>query len=355
MKRFGVVMAGGNGVRLWPLSREKNPKQIVGHFGDKTLLERTIERIENIFSDEEIIVSVNCNHVDKIEAVRKGKNRQYEIMEQPYNRNNAPFILYIAMKIVKRYGNGVMCLLPSDHIIQDGKSFEEDLRIALDYACKYDKIVAIGTSPEYPAETYGYIRLDSSQEGKIKVVREFKEKPSKELAEKYIARGDYFWNSGVYVLTAETALECFKRFLPKVYSSLEPMWSCIDTDLEKEMLRKLYFDVQDISIDHGIMEQTDQLYAMKGSFKWLDVGSYDSLSSFLGKDIMGNVVKGRYIGVESHNNIIFSGRATVTTSGVEDTIVVVEDDVVFVCKRDRAAGIRMLVEKIRHENRTDIL
>ncbi|MDP3385827.1 MAG: sugar phosphate nucleotidyltransferase [Eubacteriales bacterium] len=355
MKTFGVIMAGGNGTRLWPLSRENNPKQTITHFGEKTLLENTIDRIEGLFADERIYISINHKHLERTMAILHPYGREFEIISQPYNRNNAPFILFIALKIIKRYGNGVMCLLPSDHLIRDPEPYRKDLSKAIEYVIENDRIVAIGTQPDYPAEIYGYIRLDDSQEGDMKPVKEFKEKPAYDLARAYLDSGDYLWNSGVYVWTATKVVTCYQRYLPKIYNTLAPVIPHIDTDSEESALRQLYREVQDISIDHGIMEQTDQLYAMAGSFQWIDVGSYDSLINLYGSDENGNVAKGRHIGLDSRNNIIFSEKTTVATVGLEDTIVVAMDDIILICKKEHTSHIRHLVDKIRQEGHGDMM
>lgn len=350
MKIFGIIMAGGNGTRLWPLSRESNPKQIVNHFGDKTLLEDTIDRVAGLFAEEEIYISINHKHLDRTREILRSYSRAFEIIAQPYNKNNAPFILFIAMKIIKRYGDGVMCLLPSDHLIRDPEPFRQDLLKAISHVASRDDIVAIGTQPSYPAEIYGYILLDANQDSDMKPVKEFKEKPTYDLARTYLNSGDYLWNSGVYVWRASKVAACYQRYLPKIYNTLTPVIPHIDTDQETHVLRDLYREVQDISIDHGIMEQTDQLYAMEGSFKWIDVGSYESLVNLYNSDENGNITKGSHIGIESRNNIILSDKTTVATVGLEDTIVVVEDDVILICKREDTSHIRHLVDKIRQES-----
>lgn len=354
MKNFGIIMAGGDGTRLWPLSREKRPKQISQFLGEKTLLEETLERISGIFDPDNIYLSINRKQQENCAIIAAKGTAAPQLLVQPANRNNAPFVLYMAMKIIHCHGNGVVCLFPADHKISDGAAFERDIRRALCYAADNHKIVAIGTQPDYPAQTYGYLKLEKGREG-IGRVKEFTEKPSEHLAGRYLASGEYLWNTGIYVWTAEKIVNSFKRYLPKLHHVFLPIIPYLETEREQEMLAAIYQDVADISIDYGIMEQTDDLWAFEGCFDWADIGSYEAIDHLFAQDADGNRVKAEYLNIDSKNNLIVSDRQVVTTVGIENMIVIVDDDVVLVCPKHKTADIKYLIEKLRKNKCAGIL
>ena len=223
------------------------------------MINETINRVTSFIKKEDIFIVTNTEQVDKMKELVEDGIVMEHILAEPAARNTAACIGYAAMEIVKKHGDGVMCIFPSDHYIKDEKEFANVLKNAVKVAEDYDKLVTIGITPTFPSTGYGYINFDKNEIGKVKTVQKFVEKPNYEIALKYVKSGEFLWNSGMFVWKASTILDNFKRFLPKVNNAIEEIGQAMGKIAEKETIDRIYPTIPSISIDYGIMERSDDV------------------------------------------------------------------------------------------------
>lgn len=355
MKRYGVIMAGGGGTRFWPLSRQKTPKQMLNLSGKDLMINETIDRIAHTISKEDIFIVTNEKQVEKMKQCAGESVQSDHILSEPSARNTAACIGYAAFEIVKKYGDGIMCIFPSDHFIKDEVEFTRILEEAIQTAEAEDKLVTIGIQPTFPSTGYGYIKFDQGEETVAKRVIEFKEKPDIERAKAYVESGNYAWNSGMFIWKASTILKNFERYLPKVYECLERIADAMNTSKEAETIAKVYPEIPSISIDYGIMERSSDVMVIPGEFGWNDVGSWDMLDSLYDADSKGNVIHGQQINIDTTNCISYSSGKLIATVGVDNLVIVETGDAVLVCHKDRAQDVKKIVETLKDQGKTEYL
>ena len=255
MKIYNVIMAGGGGTRFWPLSRQAHPKQLLNLSGDDALINETIKRINSLTDKENLFIVTNEKQIDLLKDTVGDLCEHTNVLPEPSARNTAAAIGYAAFNIMKKHGDGVMCVYPADHYIKNEVEFTNILNKAIKVANESEKLVTIGISPTFPSTGYGYINFDKEIEYNNVAydVVEFVEKPNYEKAKSYVQSGKYVWNSGMFVWKVSKILEDFKRYLPKVYDKLEKLSEFIGTDKEEKMLQEIYPTIPSISIDYGIM------------------------------------------------------------------------------------------------------
>ena len=279
-KIFAVIMAGGKGERLWPLSTEERPKPLLALNGQQTLLEETVQRLFPLLSAENIMVIT-----DEKSAVRAREILSIpseNIIAEPCRRNTAPCIALATALIRRRCEDAVMIVLPADHKITPVKRFQEDLQDCVDQSVS-GNLAVLGIVPDNPATGYGYICAGEKIDNGFYKVDSFKEKPDFETASKYLANGNYWWNCGIFVWSVAAVTAAFEKFVPELYAKIEK-WS------KSGNYRDDFADCPKISIDYAIMEKADNVVVRQTSFKWNDVGSWQSLYELAVKDFYGNAV-----------------------------------------------------------------
>ena len=354
MKTYGVIMAGGGGTRFWPLSRHEVPKQLLNLSGKDKMINETIDRVATLASKDDIFVVTNVDQVPGMRDATSGRLREDHILSEPSARNTAACIGYAAFEIIKKYGDGIMCIFPSDHFIKDEASFTRILKEAIEVA-KNDSLVTLGITPTFPSTGYGYIKFDKSDNTLDKKVVEFKEKPDEETAKKYVSSGEYSWNSGMFVWKASVILDEFKRLLPDVYECLEKIGDALGKDNEKQVINQVYPTIPSISIDYGIMEKSDKVRVISAEMGWNDVGSWDNLGVLYDEDSNGNINAGDFLGIDTKNCITYSNKRLITTIGVEDLIIVETDDALMVIDKSRAQDVKKIVDELRASGRDSLL
>ena len=257
MNTYGVIMAGGGGTRFWPLSRQEEPKQLLNLSGKDLMINETIDRIATVAKKEDIFVVTNVSQVPKMKSATAERLLENHILSEPSARNTSACIGYAAMEIVKKYGDGIMCISPADHFVKNQEEFTRVLKEAIQVAEKEDKLITVGIQPTYPATGYGYIKFDKSEDSIAKKVLEFKEKPDLTTAETYLASGEYAWNSGMFIWKASTILKKFEELLPDVYDCIERIGDAMNTPEELQVIEEIYPTIPSISVDYGIMEKAD--------------------------------------------------------------------------------------------------
>jgi mannose-1-phosphate guanylyltransferase len=259
------------------------------------------------------------------------------------------------MEIIRKYGDGILVITPSDAFIKDTDEFTRILGIAVEAAQKGDKLVTVGITPTFPATGYGYIKYDDSVQADAKPVSEFKEKPDLQTAGQYVASGNYVWNSGMFIWKASVILKNFEKFLPDIYEAVTKLGEAMNTDLEQVALDEIYPQIRNISIDYGIMEQSQDVLVVPGEFGWNDVGSFDMLKVMHEEDDNGNVVVGNCVNIDTTNSVVYSDTRLVTTLGVDNIVVVETADGIMVCSKDRVQDVKKIVDRLKQEGMNQYL
>lgn len=355
MQVYGVIMAGGGGTRFWPLSRREEPKQLLNLSGKDLMINETIDRIAGVADRKDIFIVTNEAQMPKMVKAVAGRVTEDHILAEPAARNTAACIGYAAMEILKKYGDGIMCVFPSDHFVKNQEEFTRILGLAVEAAEREDKLITLGITPTFPSTGYGYIRFDRSAPGVAKQVLEFKEKPDEETAKRYLTSGEYSWNSGMFVWKASTILEKFKELLPEIYACLEKIGAAMNTAEEARTIAEVYPTIPSISIDYGILEKSSDVLVISAEFGWNDVGSWDNLGVLYEEDENGNVLAGNQLNIDTKNCISYSGKRLIATVGVENLIIVETEDAVLVCDKSRAQDVKRIVDQLKAEGREEYL
>ena len=346
---YALILAGGKGTRLYPLSRNNNPKQFLDIINDKTFLRNTFERIRKLVNVENVYVVTNQDYYDKIcdELPEVSKKN---IVVEPANKETATCIGLSAVKLLKRDQDATMIVLPSDHYIEGEREFEDTIKQAIEVAQKRKGLVTIGVKPTRPETGYGYIEMGNRVNHSIPTykISRFVEKPNLEVAKDFLMAETYLWNSGMFVWRADVFLREMDRYLTKMHKKLMEIYSHIDAPDEEEVIKQQYELIDGISVDFGIMQKTRKGYVVKCEFKWDDVGNYGSLSRFV-EDENGNGVKGNVYTEQAENCSIFAKNKLVIGFGIKDLIIVEDGDVILVMPKNKDQEMKYLVNKLKEE------
>lgn len=351
MELFVVIMAGGVGSRFWPRSRKSKPKQLLNIFGENSMIRETYRRISGIVSPENVFVITNKLQA-KLIAEDLSELPEENIIAEPVGKNTAPCVAVSAKTIFNRSSNSVLVTLPADHIIKKEKEFGELILTAAKFAYDKKALVTFGITPTRPETGYGYINFEKTDSEKIHKVKKFVEKPDRENAEKYLASGDYLWNSGMFIWRSDVILEEVKKYLPDTYSLV----SKLESDKEYiKVLDEIYPKFESISIDYGIMEKSDKVYTMEGDIGWSDVGSWESVYELSDKDENGNALVGDVYTLNSKNSYIYSKNKFTAAVGIEDMVIINLEDSLLVCKRSEAQNVKKIVDFLTESKRDELL
>ena len=351
MNHFAVILAGGGGTRFWPLSRQNKPKQLLNLSGHDVMLNDTILRYENVIPLENTFIVTNQSQAEVLNQILLESVPRKNVLREPVGRNTAACILYAALVIRKRYQDGIMAVLPSDHYFTDVAEFRNILARTCQAAKNTNKLITIGIKPSFPATGYGYINcrkeINAGLPEGIYEVNEFVEKPDFERAKKYLESGDYLWNSGMFAWKVSVILENFQRYLPRLFRSMQELIPVLDTEEEAEGVAEVYPHLQSTSIDYGILERSDEVLVVPGDFGWNDVGSWDALGVIFPPDDDGNIVKAEHVGIKTRNSIIYGDERLIATIGLDNVIIAETGDAILVCPRERAQEVKDLVELLK--------
>jgi mannose-1-phosphate guanylyltransferase len=349
MERFAVIMAGGSGTRLWPLSREKKPKQFISIDDGKCMLVQTIERICKCVPAVNCYIITNENLMEQTREAVKDIIPCSNIIPEPLKKNTAACISYAAMLLKKEMGEGLLCFVPADGYVSDHDKYRDAIENAFTAAGKQQQLVVIGITPAYPATAYGYIKVDESAGGREKVakVREFTEKPDYERAKQMISTGEYLWNGGILAGSIEAIIQSVKTFLPDHYIKIADALEHYGQENFNKYIGTAYNELQNISFDNGVLEKCRDISVVKGDFDWDDIGSIDTLSKTLKKDDSENSCKGDCVGLQTSNSIIYGDGILITAIGLDNMIIAGTREAVIVCPREKAQEVKNLVEELK--------
>ena len=346
---YAVLLAGGTGTRLWPVSRELYPKQLVKFIGNNSLVQSTIKRLTPLLDLENVRVVCGKQHYHEIARHIEdiGIASRDKVIQEPSGRNTAPAILLAAFYIRYLAENGIMCIFPADHVIGNIGSFHERLEAAIALASR-GHIVTFGIQPNYPETGYGYIEGGAGVSDKAIKVKRFVEKPDRPTAERYIDAGNFFWNSGMFAFKVAVILEEFKKYQPQMLAAMEAMFAP-DRPLAKEDYDRL----ENISIDYAIMEKTDKCVVLPSDFAWSDIGSWKSLYDFLEKDENNNVLDGDIIAQETRNCFVLGHDRLIATNRLQDLVVVETPDSIFVSDLEHSRDVKSIVSELKNRGRKE--
>lgn len=356
MERTVLIMAGGHGERFWPSSRKSLPKQFLCLTDEtRSMIQLTVERVRLFTGIENVFIVTNRDYRELVRAQIPDLPEE-NILCEPVGRNTAPCIALGAAHIARKYGDALMTVLPSDHLIQMPPLFRDTLNEACEIAETGPNLVTIGIIPDEPETGYGYIKyLPDRVQGRAYAVDRFVEKPDQATAKKYVASGEYLWNSGMFTWKVSTILDNLSRFLPELTEGLGRIRDSIGTDKYEETLEKAFSGFRSVSVDYGIMEKADRIYTLAGTFGWDDVGSWLAVSRIRSTDAQGNTVQGNVITVDTENTIIQGGRKLIATVGIQDAIIVDSEDAILICEKDRAGDIKKVLQELRNRRMEEYL
>ena len=342
-----VIMAGGQGTRLWPVGTAEHPKQFLDVLDTgRTLLQQTADRMRGLVPPENIWVVTSARYRDLVVAQLPEMPAEQVLLE-PCGRNTAPCICYASWKIKKRDPRANIIVAPSDHIISDVPAFQKCVGDALEFAAETDGIVTLGIKPNRPETGYGYIRADlrysSSRKAGIYRVDAFKEKPDAATAARYIAEGGYFWNAGIFIWSVSTIVNAFRVYAPALSRQFESLLPYYDTDEEQARIDEIYPQCENISIDYAIMEKADEIFAYPSAFGWSDMGTWSAMREKLEQDARGNAVVCTDAALYDTSNCIVhaTGLKKVVVQGLDGYIVAEKDGTLMICKLSEEQRIKL--------------
>ncbi|MBI4536018.1 MAG: mannose-1-phosphate guanylyltransferase [Ignavibacteriae bacterium] len=360
-KVCAVIMAGGVGTRFWPRSRERSPKQLLEILGKGTMIQNTVKRLDKFIDPENVFIVTN--KIQKGLVAKQLPNvREENIVVEPVGRNTAPCIGLAALHVLRIDPSAVMLVLPADHLIQDVVEFQRVIELAVEIAHGSGNLMTIGIHPTHPETGYGYIQM-YNEDGKhnpyfskgVYKVKTFAEKPNLQVAERFLASGDFLWNSGMFVWRADAILRSIKQCLPDLHSELMKIGTAIGTPQYQSTLEMVYGVIRGISVDYGVMEKSEDVFVIPGQFGWSDIGSWDEVYRIAGKDDRGNSINGRVIHRDTNNSFVYSENRVIATIGVSDLIIVDTGDALLVCKRGRSQDVKEISDYLKRKQMNEYL
>ncbi len=347
-----VILAGGTGTRLWPLSRINKPKQFQKLISNKTMLQDTIERLD-FLKPQDIYIATNAEYETTVRKQTSNIIPPQNIIIEPALRDTAPCIGLAAAYIAKHHPHEVMSIIYADHLIQKKDEFIKKLKIAEKLAQSENTLNIIEVKAKYPNVTLGYVKigkmLKETDGIEIFSFEKFTEKPDLQTAISFLQSYKYLWNTGLYVWKVDTILQKFKKHQPNTYQNLLKIQKAIGTKNEKKAIQELYPLCDKISIDYGIMEKIDpkEVRIIPSELGWSDVGTWESIFEELAKNEKSNVVKGKHLSIDTTGSLIYGdGKKLIATIGVKDLIIVETENALLICNKKRSHDVKKMVEKL---------
>ena len=345
-----VILAGGSGSRLWPLSRQHLPKQFLALEGKVSLMQTTIDRLSPVIETKNILIVTQ-------EAHAKGEAYHallpYQTLFEPTGRNTAPAIALAAAYLASSGDDPVMVVLPADHIIKDEVLFRKHLNIAIK-AAESGKLVTFGIQPTRPDTGFGYIKVRPEEGKEIYEVVRFTEKPDQKTAEEFLSEGDYYWNSGMFVWRASAILSEIQKYLPSVYQVIQSIIGGTRAGLTfQQAVEKYFAAMPSISIDYGVLEKSSHVSLIPCDIGWNDVGSWQAVHEISAHDENGNTLQGKVIALDCKNSLVRAEKRLVAAIGVEDISIIETADAVLVSRNNQTQRVREIVDVLQHQGATE--
>lgn len=343
---YGLILAGGSGSRLWPLSRELYPKQLLNIQASESLLQSTFLRLKEYIDPSEIISMTGVKHLSNVKYQLSSIAKDPVVLSEPISKNTAPAIILGTKYITESSkSDPIILVVPSDHKIKDTKLFIETVKEGEKIA-EQGYIVTFGIKPSYPETGYGYINTSETKICDGYLVNRFIEKPDEKTAEKYLANGNYYWNSGIFIFKASVLLNEASKHAPDIYEKLKNF----DFTKSSEIPYIEFEKMPSISIDYAIMEKSDKIALVQLKSDWNDLGSWKSIYDVSLKDENGNVKIGHVIDEGSKNSFVYSSSKLVATIGLEDIVLIETEDAILACKSDKTQDVKKIFDILKKQN-----
>lgn len=356
-----IIMAGGGGTRLWPLSRKNSPKQYQALFGARTLIQQAFDRISKEFAIEDIYISLQEQNIPFIKTQLPQIPVSHYIIE-PEKRDTGPAMGFMAAVLVGKFPDEPIAFCPTDHIIQNNGIFLRSLRVAEEIIREQGKLVDIGVVPAFPNTNLGYTRI-----GKKKTNHEgitlydflgHTEKPDLKTAKKYLESGEYLWHASYFMWTPRKFLEAFSELAPQMFRHLKAIAKAIGTANEQAIIKREFSQIERVSFDYAVMEKIakDQVLIIKADFFWSDIGMWQAVKKLQEENKEDNVVKGDHLSIDCEDCLIYGRKKKmIATLGLKDVVIIDTDDALLVADKSRDFEIKKIIEKLKEEGREDLL
>lgn len=358
---YAVIMAGGTGTRLWPMSRIAKPKQFHNLVSEKTLIQETYERVKKAVPKENVFISTNTKYEEEIKKQLLGVSEQNFIIE-PAKRNTAPALTYVTAKILSRDENAIIATLASDHVVNNVDVFANTVKIAFETAEKYpDYLVMVGINPTRPDTGLGYIKMGNVatkiDEEQVFEVDKFLEKPDLETAEKYIQSWEYLWNGAYYFFSGKQMMEWAKKYIPETNTAVEKI-----IELEKKggngattaKIKEIFQTVTDEQFENAIIEQKDfkKVLVIPADLGWSDIGNWGTLHDVLSENFnSSNISRGHHIDIGSEGCLVYAGDKMIATIGLKDVVIIDTPDSILISNKNKSQDVKKLLDKLKEEGK----
>jgi mannose-1-phosphate guanylyltransferase len=355
---YALIMAGGVGSRFWPKSRLRTPKHLLTIMNEKTMLENTINRLDQIIKREDCYIITNKHQKENVLKSIKDI-REENVISEPFGRNTAAAIGYGAVRLILKDPEAVMVVLPADHYIKNVSKFSKIITKAVDY-CKKDpeSLITIGIEPTHPETGYGYIQTGAEIQKGVREVKSFAEKPNFDTAVRFLESGEFVWNSGMFIWKAETILKNIKAYIPDLYDNLMELKKALEGNAPESAIERIYTEMRSISIDYGVMESAENVKVLSGDFGWSDVGSWFEIYRLKDKDEKRNVVDcDNFISIDTEGCLVSSDdkKKLIACIGLRDLSIIDTADSLLITPLSRSQDVKEIVEKIKVVKLNDLL
>jgi mannose-1-phosphate guanylyltransferase len=354
---YAVIMAGGVGKRFWPRSRKERPKQLLDITSDQSMLKLTYERLKIVTDEKKIFIVAGQCLYEPILRELPGLSIKNLIIE-PSGKNTAPCIGLAVTTIIQKDPNAVIGIFPADHLILDESSFKKAVHQGIQFARDHVALVTFGIMPNRPSTGYGYIQYskkDAVYKDVIYKVKTFAEKPNLPTAKRFLESGEFLWNSGMFIWKADNILNSIKLFLPELHESLQTIARAMDTPKYPKVLKKQWATIHSESIDYGVMEKAKNVYVVRSTFDWSDIGSWDAVYEIKEKDKNGNVIIGDVITMNTKNSYIYSRKNLISTIGVKNLIIIQSKNAILIVNRNESEKVKDLVDLLERKNHSEYI
>lgn len=347
MQRYCVIMAGGIGSRFWPLSKDYMPKQFLDILGTgKSFIRATFERFLPLVSPANFVVVTNAAYKQLV-LEQIPELHEDQVLCEPMRRNTAPCIAYATYHILSQCPEASIAVTPADHLVTNEREFQRVIGQGLDFVEEHrDALMTIGIKPSRPETGYGYIEVSNAADGIVPVAT-FKEKPDLETAKQFLAAGNFFWNSGIFLWSSEAIMSAFRQYLPDLVTLFDEGRDLFGTAAEQEFINRQFERCENISIDYGVMERSRSRFTVAADFGWSDIGTWGSLYEHSAHDPEGNAVKGHALLVDTRNSVVnIEPGIEAIVQGLDHCLVALSNGSLLVCRLDDEQQIKHWVEKL---------